>query len=114
MSSLIGLAKQHFFEKPVYNRAIKPSELISEPRVVYELDSHTGTPQTSLESSTQKFTFIVNRTGPCHGFGSWFDVEFSNDSDPSTMRQDPKKIILYTDPGHKPTHWYVHECWYEC
>jgi len=83
MSSLKQYAAQSFFCKPIYSRVLKSKHLIAKPALILHIDMGQAHPE-ELELNESKFKFVITRSGPFHGFVSWFDVRF----DPLTSKPD--------------------------
>ncbi|XP_077246683.1 protein arginine methyltransferase 6 isoform X2 [Tasmannia lanceolata] len=129
VSAMLPLAKQCAFEEPSVE-TITGENVLTWPFVVKHVDCYTVTVQ-ELESITAKFKFTSMMRAPLHGFGFWFDVEFtgpaffpannhsqsSNGSissstiHPQGSNQSKKRpksdeaLVLSTAPEDAPTHW---------
>lgn len=96
MKPLIGMAKEGFLSKPVHDYVIDFEDLLAKPAVITTVDLHTVVPE-ELEERCDKFHFIVSQSREFHGFGSWWDCEFSGLCSPA--------VVLDTAPGEPLTHW---------
>ncbi|CAH9071063.1 unnamed protein product [Cuscuta europaea] len=128
MSAIMPLAKQCAFEEPSVE-TISGENVLTWPHVVKNVDCYTVTTH-ELENVKTSFRFQSMMRAPFHGFGFWFDVEFSgpaifpsNNDTPSSLVEDSisngnvaekhrKKranpndsLVLSTAPEDPPTHW---------
>ncbi|XP_047323908.1 probable protein arginine N-methyltransferase 6 [Impatiens glandulifera] len=129
MSAILPLAKQCAFEEPSVE-TIFAENVLTWPHVVKHVDCYTVTRE-ELESISTSFKFTSMMRAPFHGFGFWFDVEFSHpenetetDNDSSfadntsngqpnnvttptgKRRSNPNEaLVLSTAPEDPPTHW---------
>lgn len=105
-STLKQKAVEDFFDRPIIDHELLPSDYLSDPMSIAKLDMN-AIDVVKLESWSCDFKFVVNKVGNLHGFGSWFDVEFHS---PLSMDDDlsantPKPVILSTSPNDPKTHW---------
>ncbi|CAN6997439.1 unnamed protein product [Brassica oleracea var. botrytis] len=128
MSAMMQLAKQCAFEEPSVE-SISGENVLTWPEVVKHIDCQTVKIQ-ELDSVTARYKFKSMMRAPMHGFGFWFDVEFSEpasspakttsatsvDGGSSSMspsregnqkkRSNPSDaLVLSTSPEAPPTHW---------
>ncbi|KAJ4897779.1 putative protein arginine N-methyltransferase 6 [Raphanus sativus] len=128
MSAMMQLAKQCAFEEPSVE-SISGENVLTWPEVVKHIDCQTIKIQ-ELDSVTARYKFKSMMRAPMHGFGFWFDVEFSGpasspaktssgisvasgSSSVSPSREGNQKkrsnpsdaLVLSTSPEAPPTHW---------
>ncbi|KAF2610859.1 hypothetical protein F2Q70_00010198 [Brassica cretica] len=128
MSAMMQLAKQCAFEEPSVE-SISGENVLTWPEVVKHIDCQRVKIQ-ELDSVTARYKFKSMMRAPMHGFGFWFDVEFSEPasspakttsatsvaSGSSSMspsregnhkkRSNPSDaLVLSTSPEAPPTHW---------
>ncbi|KAH0934436.1 LOW QUALITY PROTEIN: hypothetical protein HID58_011553, partial [Brassica napus] len=75
MSAMMQLAKQCAFEEPSVE-SISGENVLTWPEVVKHIDCQTVKIQ-ELDSVIASYKFKSMMRAPMHGFGFWFDVEFS-------------------------------------
>ncbi len=92
---LAEAAAQDHFSQPVVGY-IDPSCLLADKTVDKTIDFAADTPE-SLHLLDMPFSFVVSKTGLCHGLAAWFDVVF-----PGTA----SRVTLNTGPWNAGTHWY--------
>ncbi|CAF2128217.1 unnamed protein product [Brassica napus] len=128
MSAMMQLAKQCAFEEPSVE-SISGENVLTWPEVVKHIDCQTVKIQ-ELDSVIASYKFKSMMRAPMHGFGFWFDVEFSEpasspakttsatsvasgSSSVSPSREGNHKkrsnpsdaFVLSTSPEAPPTHW---------
>ncbi|KAL0855546.1 hypothetical protein Bca101_060699 [Brassica carinata] len=128
VSAMMQLAKQCAFEEPSVE-SISGENVLTWPEVVKHIDCQTVKIQ-ELDSVTARYKFKSMMRAPMHGFGFWFDVEFSDpasspakttsatsvasgSSSMSPSREGNQKkrsnpsdaLVLSTSPEAPPTHW---------
>ncbi|XP_039018269.1 probable protein arginine N-methyltransferase 6 isoform X1 [Hibiscus syriacus] len=127
MSAMLQLAKLCAFEEPCVE-TITGENVMTWPHVVKHVDCYTIQLH-ELESVSTRYKFQSMMRAPLHGFGFWFDVEFSGpansptnnptqpllfgisnnnpvDGIPRKKRSNPNEaLVLSTAPEDPPTHW---------
>ena len=73
-----------------YNAVLDPACLCAEPACVFELDPRAQTFDGGFVSTCE---FTVDRAGPVHALGGWFEAELA------------KGVVLRTGPGEPTTVW---------
>ncbi|XP_013390663.1 protein arginine N-methyltransferase 2 isoform X6 [Lingula anatina] len=100
-SSLREEAVKEFFYKPIYNHNLSDEDCLAEETCILQLNMKHVQIQ-DLEKIDKDFSFLVKKSGPLHGFCSWFSVGFSHPDSDSPM------VVLSTGPKHSQTHWHQH------
>ncbi|OMO98218.1 Ribosomal L11 methyltransferase, PrmA [Corchorus capsularis] len=127
MSAMMQLAKQCAFEEPCVE-TISGENVLTWPHVVKHVDCYTIQLH-ELESVSTRYKFQSMMRAPLHGFGFWFDVEFTGpansppnnhtqssvigllnnnpvDGSQRKKRTNPNDaLVLSTAPEDPPTHW---------
>ncbi|EGD73286.1 hypothetical protein, variant [Salpingoeca rosetta] len=99
MSPLIAADKESKFSRPIHDWKMNPEQQLAEPQSIFEADMHTVTAE-ELEEIHTSVSFTMTRDDTCHGFGSWFNVEFWQ----SRHNRDAP-VVLSTSPTAPYTHW---------
>uniref|UniRef100_A0A3P8VNL8 Protein arginine N-methyltransferase 2 n=1 Tax=Cynoglossus semilaevis TaxID=244447 RepID=A0A3P8VNL8_CYNSE len=94
----LSLAQQEFFTKPKFSYLIDPTDCLSTPCDVIQLDMYTLQVK-DLEEMHGHFQFWIDRSGTFHGFTAWFNVDFKS------MEPGGTAVQLDTGPHSRPTHW---------
>eukprot|EP01147_Barroeca_monosierra_P008751 gene8751-1134_t len=99
MSTLIQQSKTTKFSRPIHDWEMDTSSQLSAEQDIFSADLHTVCKQ-DLEHIEKTLMFDIQSPGICHGFGSWFNVEFWEGRDACDF-----PIILSTGPSSERTHW---------
>ena len=100
-STLKPKAVEDFFNRPIIDYDLVPSNCLCNGQSVVFLDMNT-LEVSELEMWSCDVSFEVETSGILHGFGSWFDVEFHS---PTSGERTPKPVVLSTSPDVPKTHW---------
>ncbi|CAM9669122.1 unnamed protein product [Ectocarpus fasciculatus] len=95
LSAVSDEAYQEFYTQAIVG-FFPSSALLSSSRTVHKVD-FLRVSREELLSFEIPFSFRIDKTAVCHGFGCWFDVNFIG----STVN-----VELSTGPDHPGTHWY--------
>jgi len=110
MSALRKLACEEFLRRPVHTEVLKPSNILSTPQSIWDMNMYTVTVG-DLEDHSSAFSFDVLKPATLHCLAAWFDVAFlprsHNSSEMEGGRQDSKDDGTWysTSPYHEPSHW---------
>mmetsp|Transcript_19089 Transcript_19089/g.24647 ORF Transcript_19089/g.24647 Transcript_19089/m.24647 type:complete len:395 (-) Transcript_19089:255-1439(-) len=95
LSVLKDQARQEHLSQPIVGY-ISSDCLLTQETVRHTVDFQTCSAE-DLKEFTIPFSFTINRTALCHGFGCWFDADFNGTT---------SQVTLSTAPSCPGTHWY--------
>jgi 2-polyprenyl-3-methyl-5-hydroxy-6-metoxy-1,4-benzoquinol methylase len=98
MTCLKSKAHKEFFSNPVFDRLIKPEDLMCDALKVFHINMQTDDASV-LNRIVAPFTFKVKKSGVLHAFGTWFDSGFRAAAD------EKDEVVLTTSCFGEPTHW---------
>lgn len=98
MSNLAAVSAQQVLSQPLITD-LTPEQLLAKPAEVAVINCETAGIDELQEALGGGLGFACTRSGVCHGFALWFEVEF-----PRCDEAAPP-VKLSTAPGEPKTHW---------